>query len=337
VKFCKDGSDATSGAVRLARAYTGRDLIACCADHPFFSTDDWFIGTTPMNAGIPEAVRNLTVTFRYNDIASVEALFERYPGKLAALILEPSRGDDPADGFLHQVQRLCREKGALLILDEMITGFRWHAGGAQKLYAIEPDLTTFGKALANGFSVSALAGKREYMRLGGLEHTDRPRVFLLSTTHGAESHALAAAIATMRTYQNEPVIEHLYLQGEKLREGITEAARRHGVGEHFKIVGRSCCLAFAALDSKGRPSQAYRSLFLQETIRRGVLMPSLVVSYTHDNAAVMKTIEAVDGALAVYAQALESGADRFLVGRPSQVVFRRFNSGGETAISAAAS
>lgn len=112
VKFCKDGSDATSGAVRLARAYTGRDLVACCADHPFFSTDDWFIGTTPMSAGIPEVVRNLTVTFRYNNIASVKDLFDKYPGKLAALILEPSRGDDPADGFLHEVQRLCRENGA---------------------------------------------------------------------------------------------------------------------------------------------------------------------------------------------------------------------------------
>jgi glutamate-1-semialdehyde 2,1-aminomutase len=337
VKFCKDGSDATSAAVRLARAYTERDLIACCADHPFFSTDDWFIGTTPMNAGIPEAVRNLAVTFRYNDIASVRALFERYPGKVAALILEPSRGEDPADGFLHNVQRLCRENGALLILDEMITGFRWHRSGAQALYGIKPDLSTFGKAMGNGFSVSALAGKREYMRLGGLEHTDRPRVFLLSTTHGAETHALAAAIATMRVYQSEGVIEHLYAQGAKLRHGIEQAAKRHGVDGHFKVVGRPCCLAFATLDPDGKPSQAYRSLFLQETIRRGVLMPSLVVSYTHDNAAVAKTIEAVDGALAVYAQALESGVDRFLVGRPSQVVFRRYNDADTRQISAAAS
>ncbi|WP_081709710.1 glutamate-1-semialdehyde 2,1-aminomutase [Mesorhizobium erdmanii] len=331
VKFCKDGSDATSGAVRLARAYTGRDLVACCADHPFFSTDDWFIGTTPMNAGIPEAVRNLTVSFRYNDIASVVDLFNRYPGKVAALILEPSRGDDPADGFLHEVQNLCRENGALLILDEMITGFRWHAAGAQALYGIEPDLSTFGKALGNGFSVSALAGKREYMRLGGLDHTDRPRVFLLSTTHGAETHALAAAIATMRTYRDEPVIEHLHRQGTKLRDGIAEVARHHGVDRHFKVVGRPSCLAYTTFDPGGKPSQTYRSLFLQETIKRGVLMPSLVVSYTHDDAAVMKTIEAVDGALAVYARALESGPSHFLVGRPSQPVFRRFNNGDEQA------
>jgi glutamate-1-semialdehyde 2,1-aminomutase len=163
------------------------------------------------------------------------------------------------------------------------------------------------------------------------EHTDRPRVFLLSTTHGAESHALAAAIATMRTYMNEPVIEHLYQQGKKLREGIEQAAKRHGVGDHFKVVGRPCCLAYTTLDSRGQPSQAFRSLFLQETIRRGVLMPSLVVSYTHDNAAVAQTVEAVDGALAVYAQALEEGPERLLVGRPSQVVFRRYNRTDEPA------
>jgi glutamate-1-semialdehyde 2,1-aminomutase len=331
VKFCKDGSDATSGAVRLARAYTGRDLIACCADHPFFSTDDWFIGTTAMNSGIPETTRRLTVTFRYNDIASVHELFARHPGRIAALILEPARADEPKDGFLHEVQRLCHENGALFILDEMITGFRWHAGGAQKLYGIVPDLSTFGKALANGFSVSALAGKREYMRLGGLEHTDRPRVFLLSTTHGAETHSLAAAIATMRTYQTEPVIEHLYEQGTKLRQGIEEAALRQGVRDHFKVVGRASCLAYATLDQRGQPSQAFRTLFLQETVRRGVLMPSLVVSYTHDSAAVAQTLEAVDEALAVYARALENGVERFLVGRPSQLVYRRFNQTGEPA------
>jgi len=331
VKFCKDGSDATSGAVRLARAYTGRDLVACCSDHPFFSTDDWFIGTTPMNAGIPDAVRSLTVTFRYNDIESVRDLFDWHPGKIAALILEPSRGEDPADGFLHEVQRLCRENGALLILDEMITGFRWHEGGAQTLYGVEPDLSTFGKALANGFSVSALAGKREFMRLGGLNHTDRPRVFLLSTTHGAETHSLAAAIANMRIYHDEPVIEHLHRQGAKLRKGIGESARRHGVDGHFNVVGRDCCLAYACLDPLGHPSQEYRTLFLQETIRRGVLMPSLVVGYTHDDDAVAQTVEAIDGALAIYAHALESGAERYLVGRPSQPVFRRYNRSNESA------
>jgi glutamate-1-semialdehyde 2,1-aminomutase len=325
VKFCKNGSDATSAAVKLARAYTARDLVAICADQPFFSVDDWFIGTTPMSAGIPEAIQQLTVAFRYNDIASVRALFERYPSQIAACILEAARSDEPRDGFLHELQRLCRANGTLLILDEMITGFRWSNGGAQREYDIEPDLSTWGKALGNGFSVSALAGKREYMRLGGLDHTDKPRVFLLSTTHGAETHALAAANATMQVYRDEPVVEHLYRQGARLRTGAEAAIARHGLASHVRVVGRPCCLLFATLDRDGKPSQAFRTLLLQETIKRGVLMPSLVVSYSHTDADIDATVEAIDGALAVYALALEDGPERHLVGRPSQVVYRRFN------------
>jgi glutamate-1-semialdehyde 2,1-aminomutase len=325
VKFCKDGSDATSGAVRLARAYTGRDLIGRCADHPFFSVDDWFIASTPMNAGIPEQIQELTLTFRYGDLANAKSLFERYPGRIAALILEPARTDDPPTGYLHALRDLCHANGALLILDEMITGFRWHNGGAQKLYGITPDLSTFGKALANGFSVSALAGRREFMRLGGLDHVDRPRVFLLSTTHGAETHALAAAVATMQVYEREGVIEHLYRQGTRLKREAEEAISRRGLTDFVKIVGLPCCLAYATLDQDGQPSQAFRSLFLQETIRRGVLMPSLVVSYAHTDEDIDLTVAAIDAALEVYRQALDAGIERFLVGRPSQIVYRRFN------------
>lgn len=325
VKFCKDGSDATSAAVRLARAYTGRDMIGLCADHPFFSTDDWFIGTTPVNAGVPQAVRDLSVTFRWNDLDSARALFAAHPGRIAAFILEASRGPDPDPGYLQALIDLCHVNGALLILDEMITGFRWHKSGAQAYYGITPDLSTFGKALANGFSVSALAGKREYMRLGGLDHTDRPRVFLLSTTHGAETHALAAAIATMRVYRDEPVIETLYRQGARLKTGAEQAIRRHGLEDYVRIVGKPCCLAYETRDPAGQPSQAFRSLFLQETIRRGVLMPSLVVSYAHKDEDIDRTIDAIDAALSVYRRALSDGAEKYLVGRPSQVVYRPYN------------
>ncbi|NKC22876.1 glutamate-1-semialdehyde 2,1-aminomutase [Ochrobactrum oryzae] len=325
VKFCKDGSDATSGAVRLARAYTGRDMIACCADHPFFSTDDWFIGTTKMNAGIPASVSALTTTFRYNDIASIEALFEDYPGRIAAIILEPAKADEPQNNFLQEAKRIAHEHGALFILDEMITGFRWHLRGAQRLYDVEPDLSCFGKALGNGFAISALAGKAEYMQLGGLIQTDHPRVFLLSTTHGAETHAMAAAIATMTIYRDEPVIERLYKQGSKLADGVNAAIAGHGLQNHVRLFGRPCCLAYGTLDEKGQPSQAFRTLLLQETIRRGVLMPSLVVSYTHSDTDIARTVDAIDGALDIYVRALNDGVSSHLTGRPSQVVYRRFN------------
>lgn len=325
VKFCKDGSDATSGAVRLARAYTGRPLIAICKDHPFFSVDDWFIGTTAINAGIPQEIQDLTVSFRYNDIANVRAMFERHPGRIAACVLEAARIDEPRDNFLQELQALCHANGTLLVFDEMITGFRWHNGGAQATYGVTPDLSTWGKALANGFSVSALAGKREFMRLGGLHHFDKPRVFLLSTTHGAETHALAAAIATMNIYRTEPVIEHLYRQGSRLKTGAEQAIERHDLGDHVKINGRPCSLIYATLDNERKPSQEFRSLFLQETIKRGILMPSLVVSYSHSDADIDATVDAIDGALAVYVRALNDGPQAHLVGRPSEGVYRAYN------------
>ncbi|MEM7774303.1 MAG: glutamate-1-semialdehyde 2,1-aminomutase [Pseudomonadota bacterium] len=325
VKFCKDGSDATSGALKLARAYTRRDYIAICGDHPFFSVDDWFIGTTAIHAGIPEAVRRLTLKFQYNDINSVKKLFAEHPGQISALILEPARTDDPVDGFLDETKRICHENGALIIFDEMICGFRWHAGGGQAYYNVSPDLACFGKAMANGFSVSALTGRREIMRLGGLDHTDRERVFLLSTTHGAETHGLAAAIATMRVYKDEPVVEHLDRMGQLLRDGITDVAHKHGLQRFVKVVGKSCCLFYVALDGNERASQAFRTLLLQELIKRSVLAPSLVVSYSHTEQDVSRTIEAFDGALEIYARALSDGVERYLVGRPSQPVYRPFN------------
>jgi glutamate-1-semialdehyde 2,1-aminomutase len=208
----------------------------------------------------------------------------------------------------------------------MITGFRWHNGGAQKYYGVEPDLSAFGKALGNGFSVSALAGKREYMRLGGLNHTDRPRVFLLSTTHGAEVHALMAAMATMNVYRQEPVVEHLSKQGERLRQGLNQSIGRYGLAKHVAVLGKSCCLAYRTLGPDFQPSQAFRSLLLLETIKRGVLMPSLTVGYAHADSDIDQTIEAVDAALGVYARALSDGVEKHLVGRPSQVFYRAYNS-----------
>jgi len=324
VKFSKDGSTVTSAAVKLARAYTGRDLVAVCADHPFFSYDDWFMGTTAVSSGIPPAVRDLTVTFRYNSIESVEALFAERPGRIACVIMEPTKGRDPVDHFLHKVQKLCRDNGALFILDEMITGFRLHLGGGQKYYDVVPDLSTFGKGMANGFAVSALLGKREIMELGGLSHA-KERVFLLSTTHGAETHALAAALETMAIYERDHVVDHLHRQGRRLAAGICRAIDAHGLQGFVDVVGKPSNLAYSTRDGEGKDSQPFRTLFLQETIKRGVLAPSLVVSFAHTDDDVDRTIEAVDGALRVYRKALDDGIEQYLVGRPVKPVYRRFN------------
>lgn len=322
VKFTKDGSTATTAAVKLARAHTGRELVGLCAEHPFFSYDDWFICTTTSDGGIPPSAREQVRPFRYGDLDSVKRLFEANPRRVAALILEAARTDEPPPGFLEGVKALCSQHGALLVFDEMITGFRWHTGGAQKLYGVTPDLSTFGKALANGFALSAICGRREVMRLGSRER-EGDDVFLLSTTHGAETPSLAAAIRTIAIYRSEPVVEQLHRQGERLRAGITAAARARGVERHFGVLGRACNLLYFTLDRAGQPSQAFRALFLQETIRRGVLMPSLVVSYSHRDEDIDRTIAAVDGALEVYARALQDGAERHLVGPPTRHVFDR--------------
>jgi glutamate-1-semialdehyde 2,1-aminomutase len=324
VKFAKNGSDVTTAAVKLARAYTGRDMVAICADHPFFSCDDWFIGTTELNTGIPQTYRELTTSFRYNNLESVKELFDRHSGRIACLILEPATAEEPRVDFLRQLKELCEKHGSLLILDEMITGFRWHINGAQASYGVVPDLSTFGKAMGNGFAIAALAGKREIMKLGGLDHAS-DRVFLLSTTHGAETHALAAARETLNIYRRCHVIEHLYRQGERLRVGINDCIARHGIARQFAILGRAPNLIYATKDADAKSSQGFRTLFLQEMIRGGIIAPSFVVSFSHSDEVIDQTIEVVDRALGVYARALAEGLEKYLVGRPVKPVNRRFN------------
>jgi glutamate-1-semialdehyde 2,1-aminomutase len=323
VKFCKDGSSALDGAVRLSRAYTGRDRIAICGDHPFFSTSDWFIGTTDMPGGIPQWVRSQTVKFRYNNLASLRELFALHPGEIACVIMEAARTEEPAENFLQGVQALCREHGAVFVFDEMITGFRWHLGGAQAVYGVTPDLAAFGKALANGFSLSALAGRRDIMELGGSRHTNE-RVFLLSTTHGAESHSLAAGIATMDFYQHHGVVERLYAQGKRMRTGIEQRTQALGLSEYFGVVSRDVNLLYFTRDTDKRPSQPLRTLFLQELLGAGVLAPGFVVSYSHTDADIDRTLDVVERALRVYRQALDNGVGELLQGRPVKPVFRKF-------------
>jgi glutamate-1-semialdehyde 2,1-aminomutase len=323
VKFAKNGSDATTGAVRLARAVTGRDHVAICRDHPFFSVDNWFIGVSAMPAGIPKSTRSLTLTFRYGDLEGTRELFETYAGQIACIVLEAATATEPPAGYFDGLRRLCDEHGVLLVLDEMITGFRWSLGGAQEVYGIEPDLSAFGKALGNGFAVSALAGRREYMKLGGMDHSDE-RVFLLSTTHGAETHALAAAMAVIDTYRDEDVIGVLHDRGELLRKRAAAAIAAAGVEDHVQVLGRASNLIFTTLDADGERSQPFRTLFLQELLRRGVIAPSFVVSAALTEEDVDHTVSAVHEACLVYRRALDDGVDGYLHGRPVKPALRPY-------------
>lgn len=327
IKFAKNGSTTTTAAVKLARAYTGRDLVAICSDHPFFSYDDWFIGTTVVKAGIPKVIRDLSITFKFNDIKSLERLFKRYPNKIACVILEPATEIEPKDNFLQKVQKLCRKNRAVFILDEMISGFRWHLKGAQYVYKVKPDLATFGKGIANGFSFAVLAGKREIMDLGGI-YGKRERVFLISTTHGAEVHAVAAAIASIKELQKKKVIPHLYKIGRQLRTRLNKISKKYGLEDIVKVYGEVPCRLAASFASFGKYNSAQiKTYFLQELISKGILFNGyFAISYSHKEKEVRITERVWDYVCKKLKAALDNrDLEKKLVGEPIKPVFRKFN------------
>lgn len=330
VKFAKNGSDANSAAIRLARAITGRDLIAYDADAPFLSIHDWFIGTTVMNAGVPEAVRSLSIPFSFNDLASVEQLFAEHDRRIAAVILEVCRERRPEPGFLQGLRELCDAQGTILIFDEIVTGFRYAAGGAHTLFGVRPDLMTLGKGMANGYSLAALVGPRNLMERGGLRH-DEERVFLLSTTFGPEQSALAAALACLKFYRQHDVVPHLYGVGQRVIDGVAESAHQHGILEYLSAASDFACRpTLRTLGPDRRPSAAFRTLFLQELLERKVFMPWVCPSYRHSGAEVDRTLEAVDRAAAVYARAVAAGSTEGLLRGPAiRPVFRKFSSNAD--------
>jgi glutamate-1-semialdehyde 2,1-aminomutase len=345
VKFGKNGSNVTTAAVKIARAYTGRRYVCVPRQHPFFSFDDWFIGVTAIKRGTLDDHAATTLVFDYNDLGSLRALFDQYPDQIAAVMLEPSThiwphlaNGDPglppepsfspdhyAGGFLHQVRDLAHANGALFILDEMITGFRWHLKGAQEVFGIEADLATYGKAMANGFSLAAVVGKREFMEVGSIDKPGMERTFLLSSTHGAEMPALGAFVEATRINAAEDVPGHIWTYGAKLKAGLAEVAGRHGLQDHVFMEGPAVALNYVTRDASGAPSLPMRTLFAQEMLKRGVMMPWLAISQAHGDAELATTLDAFDGALAVYRQALDAGVETQLNGPAIKPVFRTHN------------
>ena len=324
VKFGKNGSTVVSAAVKLARAFTGRKMIARCIDQPFFSYDDWFIGDTQVSRGVPEEIRALTVNWQFNNLDSLERVFKKYPGQIACIVCEPASTIEPKPGFLQAIIDLTHHHGAVVILDEMITGFRWHSQGACKYYDVVPDLVTFGKGMANGFSVAAVGGRREIMELGGLNHKDE-RIFLVSTTHGAEMCGLGAFRETLKVYDELKVPDRLWASGRRLVDGMNAIAADLDIRESFYVEGPSCSPAFICKDASGAVSMAHRTLFMQEMIKRGVLMPWIALCYEHSDADIDRAIAATGESLTIYKKALTDGAEAYLVGRPVKPVFRKFN------------
>lgn len=324
VKFAKNGSTVTSAATKLARAYTGRKYILRCREHSFFSYDDWFIGDTVMNAGIPEEIQNLTLQFSYNDLNSVKKVFEEHRGEIACLIMEPVEFEEPKDSFLQEVGRLCKEHGVVYILDEMISGFRWDMQGACKYYGVKPDLVTYGKGMANGFSVTALGGKREIMELGGFI-PGKERVFLISTTHGAEMCGLGAFIETMNVYKELKVTDHIWEMGDKLCKGLTDIAKEYGVEGYFILQGANCSPNMVFCDKNRKPSLEHKTVFVQEMMRQNIFMSSISLAYQHTNIEIEQALEASRNAMKVYADALQGNVKDFIIGNVIKPVFRKYN------------
>jgi glutamate-1-semialdehyde 2,1-aminomutase len=326
VKFGKNGSDPNSAAIRMARAITGRSLVAYDSTAPFLAIHDWFIGKTVVNAGVPEEIQKLTIPFIYNDVASVEQMFVAHTNQIAAVILEVCREVKPTAEFLQTLRRLCTQHGTLLIFDEVVTAFRYALQGAHSLFNITPDFMSVGKGMANGYALAALLGKREYMERGGIRH-QHERIFFLSTTNGPEQVALAAGSATVDFYLAHDVIGHLYEIGKRLMDGINHAAATHGVAAYLSATTDFTCRpVFVCRDAKKEISMEYRTLFLQEMTRRHIFMPWICPSYRHGEAELAQTLAALDEACAIYAQAIEAkSVEGFLVGRSIQPVFRKYN------------
>jgi len=332
IKFAKNGSIVTTAAVKLARAKTGRKLVAFPGDHPFYSYDDWFIGSTQCNKGVPDEVAALSVTFNACNLASLQALFDKHPGQIACVISEPERsgcasgcscgGDSGA--YLKQAIDLCHKHGALFILDEMITGFKTALPGCIAKYGLHPDMATWGKGIANGFSFCALTGTRAVMDQGSILNTGQEKVFLMSTTHGGETHALAAAVATIDVFKASPVVDRLHRTGSHLVEVAQHIVAKHGLGAVIDVVACPWMPVFTFKDKRGNVSQGLRTLFMQEMIGKGVLFQGMFVpSYSHTEDDVHYFAAAFDHACTVYKAALVDGFERYLVGEPAKPVFRK--------------
>jgi glutamate-1-semialdehyde 2,1-aminomutase len=313
VRFGKNGSDATAGAIRVARAFTGRDHVAICGYHGW---QDWYVGATLRNKGVPGATRALTHVFRYNDIDSLHSILSAHPGEFAAVILEPMNIEQPRAGFLGEVKELAHRHGALLVFDEVVTGFRLHIGGAQSLFGVMPDLSAFGKGMANGYPVSAVVGRADVMR-------EMEEVFF-SFTFGGETLSLAAALATLQKLQREPVIDQLRRTGERVISIVRGLVAQFGLDGCCSVSGHPAW-SFLSLRDVGDISMwGLKTLLLQEMFAKGVLtLGTHNISYAHGDEDLERLRRGYEAGFARMREAIDGRPLRELLQcEPIQPLFR---------------
>ncbi|MBA6233404.1 MULTISPECIES: aminotransferase class III-fold pyridoxal phosphate-dependent enzyme [unclassified Colwellia] len=284
VRFGKNGSDVTSAAIRIARAYTGQEHIAVCGYHGW---QDWYIGSTTRSLGVPECVKSLTHKFNYNDISSLEKVLNNNSGKIAAIILEPMNVFFPKNNFLQQVKALAAKHNAVLIFDEIITGFRFHLNGAQHLFDVTPDISTFGKGIANGFPLSVIAGKKELMML--MED------IFYSGTFGGETLSLAAAKATINKFKASDVLAHTHAMGDLLINGLNTIITKHNAQALFSVSGHKAWPFLLVAQTQAVTEQELSSYIQQEMHARGILVGNAHnISYAHQKEHIQTLLNAYD-------------------------------------------
>lgn len=300
VRFGKNGSDATTGAIRLARAFTGRDRVAVGGYHGWH---DWYIGSTTRNRGVPQATCALTHRFDAADPAALEALLSQHPGEFAAIIMEVMNAREPAPGALEEIRAITRRHGALLIFDEIITGFRFALGGAQSLYGVTPDLATFGKGLANGYPLSAIVGRADVMKL--LEEV------FFSFTMGGETLSLAAAEAVLAKLKREPVIDTMAQRGRKLTDGLQALIDKNDAGEFMSLSGNPVWSFVNLADTNGCTTFDIKTLWMQEMLVRGILSTGTHnLCYAHTDSDMDAVLAAYEEVLPILRQAVSHGSVR---------------------------
>ena len=299
VRFGKNGADATTIAIRLARAYTKRDEIAFCGYHGWH---DWFIATTDLNDGIPKFNNNLIHKFNFNDIESLKKIFKKRKNKIAAVMMEPLAVAEPKcygskdcqkkickefcqNNFLHEVKKIAKQNGAVLIFDEVVTGFRFSLGGAQELTGVTPDLTALAKAISNGVPISAIVGKKNIMKL--LDKT------FFSFTYGGDCIGLSAAKATIEKIKKKNVIKHIYKMGTRLKDGINNLSKEHGLQDYINCVGYPCRSILSINGNQKFNDLEIKTFIQQELFKRGILWAAYhTISWSHKKKEIDKTLNA---------------------------------------------
>ena len=297
VRFGKNGSDATAGAIRAARAFTGRDRVAVCGYHGW---QDWYIGSTARNRGVPEATRALTHPFLYNRLDTLKDALEAHPGEFAAVIMEPMNTAWPEDSFLQGAVDLAHEHGAIAVFDETITGFRFAKGGAQELFGVTPDLACFGKGLANGYPLAIVAGRADIM-------AEFEKVFF-SFTMGGETLSLTAAKVGIGKILREDVPAALARQGQKVIDGVNARIAAHGCEAFLSVCGHPSWSFLNIAEQPGADGFEIKTLFLQEVLARGILtVGTHNMSFAHSDADVKRLLDVYDEVFSLMRDALASG------------------------------